>query len=167
VSATIPQFLALLTAHGSDALYHREHDGSPCPCRTPEGSRDPAWHLDNPAAPICNEVAWLPTVDEFPIKAAIQAVSAGGIRRSRASELIEGMFPGEVRTDDHIGIFPVTWQGHTLELADFSDTGEDYILYDNRRFIIISNDKLPDIDGDPNHHWECGMRITRPDRVNA
>lgn len=167
MTATIPALLALLTAHGSDCIYHREHDGAPCPCRTPEGNRDPAWHIANPAAPVCNEIGYLPVVEEFSVKAAVQAVSAGGIRRSRASERIEGLFPGEVQSDDHIGIFPVVWEGHTLDFTDFSDTGEDYILYDNRRLIVVSQDKLPDIDGDPNHHWELGMRLTRPDRVNA
>jgi len=157
----------MLLAHGSDVLYHREFGGTPCPCRTPEGNRDPAWHIANPGAQVCNEIGYLPSIEQFVVKAAVQAVSAGGIRRSRASERIEGLFPGEVQIDDHIGIFPCVWEGHILDFTNFSDTGEDYILYDNRRFIVVSQDKLPDIDGDPNHHWELGLRMARPDRINA
>lgn len=165
--ATLTTFLGMLQLHGSDVVYHREHDGAPCPCRTPEGNRDPAWHLANTLAPLCNEIGYLPVIEQFSVKAAVQPVSAGGIRRSRSSERLSAMFPGELQIDDHIGIFPVVWEGHTLDFRNFSDTGEDYIVYDNRRYIVVSSDKLPDIDGDPDHHWEIGLRLTRTDRVNA
>lgn len=167
MAVTVAKFTAMLEAHGSDCIYHREMPGTPCPCRTREGNRDPEWHIDNPAAEVCNEVGMIPAVEQFGVKGAMQPVSAGGVRRSRSSERYAGLFPGEIQADDHIGIFPVTWQGHTLQFEDFSDTGDSYVLYDGRRFVVIAADKLPDLDGDPDHHWELGMRLVRTDRVNA
>jgi len=39
--STVAEFLALLSSNGSDAIYHRDDGATPCPCRTPEGFRDP------------------------------------------------------------------------------------------------------------------------------
>lgn len=116
---------------------------------------------------MCNENGMLAAVDEFTVKASVQPVSAGGARRTRTSERVEALFPDEIRSDDHIGIFPVTWQGHTLDFFDFGDTGDDYILYDDRRFVVIAADKMPDTDGDPNHHWELGLRLVTTERASA
>ena len=165
MTVTVAKFTAMLEAHGSDCVYHKEEPGTPCPCRTREGNRDPEWHMDNPGAPVCNEVGMLPAVTQFSFKGAMQPVSAGGVRRSRSSERYAGLFPGEIQADDHIGIFPVTWQSHVLDFQDFSDTGDSYVIYDGRRFVVIAADKLPDIDGDPDHHWELGLRLVRMERV--
>lgn len=165
MTATIAKFIAMLSAHGSDVVYHREHGGVVCPCRTYEGNRDPQWHIDHPSEPVCNELGMLPVVTQFTVKAAVQPISAGGIRRSRPDELVNRLFPAEVQQDDHIGVFPVTWGGNQLEFDLFTDTGESYIIYDGRRFTVVAHDKLPDVDGDPNHHWEIGLRLVDPARV--
>lgn len=41
---TVGSFVALVTQHGSSVLFHRADSLIPCPCRTPEGFRDPEWH---------------------------------------------------------------------------------------------------------------------------
>lgn len=42
--AKVNEFLDLADAHGSTVKYFRADSMIPCPCRTPEGFRDPAWH---------------------------------------------------------------------------------------------------------------------------
>jgi hypothetical protein len=42
---TQAQFLKIVERHGSTVTFHRETGGVDCPCLTPEGFRDPAWHL--------------------------------------------------------------------------------------------------------------------------
>jgi hypothetical protein len=153
---TIPQLNSLLVTAGSDVVYHREEGGTDCPCLTYEGFRDPAWHLANPGAPVCNEQGKLGSiVTHITVKAAVQPALAG--TRRVTSRRVEALL-GDVQHDDHLGIFPVTWGSATLRFDDWSEDGEDYILYDNRRFIPVGSDKVPDIDGDPNHHWEVGLR---------
>lgn len=256
MSATVPGFLEVLSAMGSNVTYHREDGVTACPCRTPEGFRDPAWHrlyppvvlADGQAAigydgndivtviwkgltentikqlitdhaasddttprpatgsmdlagnfqagpaihtfhatfqelnlaqtawhfniatgdfqvgvreggvwPVCNEQGFVVTPDEFQVKASIQPAISGITRAAeRANDLL-----GEVQRDDKLGVFPCAWQGHELDFSDWSAAGEDYILYDGRRYVAISADKLPDIDGDPSHHWEVGLRLVK------
>lgn len=149
---------------GSDVTYHREEGGVACPCRTPEGFRDSAWHAlhatDIPVPPLCNEQGFLAVINEFVVKASVQPATSG-IRRTneRAEQLLQ-----DVRKDDHLGIFPVEWEGKTLDFSTFSEAGEDFVLYDGRRFIVVAADKLPDVDGNPNHHWEVGLRLVRTAR---
>lgn len=159
MSATATAFQSLLMTMGSDVTYHREEGGAPCPCLTPEGFRSPAWHKANPFAPVCNERGILaPVVIEFAVKASVQPVRSSTRRvGERAVELF-----GEVEQDDHIGIFPVNWNGHALAFNDWSEAGEDFIVYNARRFYAVSADKLPDVDGDPDHHWEVGLRLLKP-----
>lgn len=78
----------------------------------------------------------------------------------RVSDLL-----GDIQRNDHIGIFPVEWNGNTLDFSTFSEAGEDFILYDGRRFLVVAADKIPDVDGDPNHHWEVGLRLVRTARA--
>lgn len=104
------------------------------------------------------------TTVNFTVKAAIQPATGG--QRARISERINSLL-GDVQEDDHFGIFPVTWGTNTLDFNGWRESGDDYILYDNRRFIVVSSDKVPDIDGDPNHHWECGLRLVKSERPNA
>jgi hypothetical protein len=161
VTATVSRFHALLSQMGSPVTYHREAIGSACPCRTPEGFRDPRWHKENPMRPVCNEQGYLaaPAI-QFQVQASVQPIS---VARSRFAERADVLL-GELQEDDHIGIFPVQWGGNTLDFSDWSSAGEDYIIYDNRRFMVVGADKLPDIDGDPNHHFEVGLRLIKMER---
>lgn len=158
---TYPRFVAMLNTMGSDVIYHREDNGVDCPCKTPEGFRDPQWHRDNPTEPNCNEQGFITfvTVDAL-VKGSVQPPRMRGNRGAeRVNELL-----GEVRKDDRIGIFPCNWNGLVLNFKDWSDAGEDYIIYDNNRYLVVEADKVPDIDGDPNGHWEVGMRLIKPNR---
>jgi hypothetical protein len=157
MSATVPRFLAVLTKMGSDVLVHSESGATPCPCRTPEGFRDLEWHAANPLAPMCNENGILSVKTEFYVKAAVQPVSA--MRGRLAPERLESLFLGEVQTDDHLGIFPITWGGNSPNFHDWGTSGDDFIIYDGRRYVVVASDKMPDVDGDPNHHWELGLRL--------
>jgi len=165
MTATVQNFIATLQSMGSTVLYHRESSGDACPCKTPEGFRDPSWHRENPLAPVCNEQGYLAaTITQFTVKAAIQPVLARSFRRP--SERADDLF-GDVQTDDHIGIFPYSWSGNVLDFQDWNESGSDYIEYDGRRFTVISSDKIPDIDGDPNHHYEVGLRLLTGDRPSG
>jgi len=147
---------------GSDVVYHREEPGTVCPCRTPEGFRDPAWHKAHPLDPVCNEEGILPgTVTNTVVKASVQPATIG--LRGRAAERANALL-GEVQRDDHFGIFPVKWGATTLDFSAFSDSGDDFIVYDSRRFLVVASDKIPDIDGDPNGHWEVGLRLIKTAR---
>jgi hypothetical protein len=158
MTATLAKLTAILNTMGSDVTFHREDGGTPCPCRTPEGFRDPAWHRANPSEPVCNELGLLaPVVVNFIVKASVQP-AAYGYRRvnQRAEELL-----GEVEKDDKLGIFPCVWNGNPVSFEDWSDGGEDYVIYDGERYFAAGADKVPDIDGDPNHHWEVGLRLIK------
>ena len=161
--SNVPRFLNRLSISGSDTVYHREEGTLPCPCRTPLGYRDPKWHALNPAAPVCNEQGMLTqTVTQAVVKAFVQPVQAGAVRRL-TTEYAQQLF-GEVQMDDHLGIFPLVWGGVTLIFYDWSQSGEDYVLYDGRRFLVVSANKIPDpADGLP-HHWEVGLRLMKTER---
>lgn len=161
VTQTIPQLVAILETMGSDVTYHREEGGVACPCRSQEGFRDPAWHRLHPGDPVCNEQGFLVDATEYVVKASVQPAQAGYRRmEQRAEQLL-----GSVETDDKLGIFPCVWGAHTLNFDDWSDAGEDYILYDGERYTVVSADKVPDVDGDPSHHWEVGLRLMRLSRA--
>lgn len=178
MTATIDKLNEMFTQMGSDVTFHREEGGVACPCLTPEGFRDPDWHDTHPEGdanpdlagppwngvnpPPCNEQGYQTVVSQdFVVKAAIQPAQPSTYRRQnqRANDLL-----GDIQVDDKIGIFPVTWNGNTLDFTDWSEAGEDYILYDGDRYIAIASDKVPDIDGDPNHHWEVGLRLVKATR---
>lgn len=151
---TVAQFNGVLETMGSDVVYHREA-GSPCPCRTPEGFRDPAWHIANPDEPLCNERGILAVVTEYTVKGSIQPAMTANRRMSqRANDLL-----GDVQRDDKVAILPCTWGGHTLNLDGWSDAGDEYLTYDGKRYTVVAVDKVPDVDGDPNHHYEAGLRL--------
>lgn len=156
----IPQFLKLLETNASDVGFHRDDSVTPCPCLTPEGFRDPIWHLQFPAAPVCNAAGMLPSgaTADFMVKAFVHPVQAGAVRRL-TTEQISQIF-GEVEADDHLGIFPVQWNGHTLNFFDWGLATEDYITYTGRKFQAVSTNLIPDpSDGNPWHHWEIGLRL--------
>lgn len=159
--STVDQFTGLLTAHASDVIYHRDDALVPCPCRTPEGFRDPEWHEAHPLEPVCNEDGMLPdpsTTVNISVKAFVQPAQSTRLTRL-ADEYIQQLF-GEIQTDDHVGIFPCVWAGTTLEFRDWSQTGADYIIYDNRKFLVVNANLIPDpSDGNPYHHWETALRL--------
>lgn len=159
--STKAQFLSLVSAHGSDVVFHRVDSMIPCPCNTPEGFRDPEWHDENPTAPVCNEEGMLPDPDHeiiLSVKAFVQPIQSTRATRL-TTEMIQQMF-GTVEQDDHLGIFPDQWQGKTLNFWDWSQSGEDFIVYNGRKFFVINANLIPDpSDGNPSHHWECGMRL--------
>jgi hypothetical protein len=161
LTATQGQMSAIFERMGTMVTYHREDGGSPCPCRSEEGFRSPAWHHDNPSAPVCNEQGFLsPVVTEVRLKALVQPPRMRGMRQAqRVNDLL-----GEIRADDRIGIFPTHADSATLNFDDWSDAGEDWIVYDGKRYVVVEAQKLADVDGDPDHHWEIGMRLVKSER---
>jgi hypothetical protein len=147
---------------GSSVVFHREEGGIDCPCLTREGFRDPAWHDLNPAEPVCNEKGKIEVaVVSLVVRASIQPATIG--QRGRAAERVNQLL-GTLERDDHFGIFPVSWAGVALDFREWSEAGEDFILYDDRRYIVVGADKVPDVDGDPEHHWEVGLRLVKTAR---
>lgn len=146
---------------GTDVLYHREQGGTPCPCRTPEGFRDPAYHHINPLEPECNEQGFLDAVTQnFIVKASIQGALTRYFRMAQRPERDFGW----IERDDKIGIFPITWAGNTLDFKRWSDGGEDFVEYDDDRYTVVVADKMPNVNGSPEGHWEVGLRLIKPDR---
>jgi hypothetical protein len=159
----VEQFLAIVTAHGQACTFHREEGGTNCPCRTPEGVRSPRWHALNPTEPVCNEQGKLnPTITNLAVKAFIQPIQSTRATRLQ-SEILINMF-GEVEADDHLGIFPLSWSSTPLDFRDWSTAGEDYILFDGRRFNVVNANKIPDPSGGAFHHWEVAMRLIKTAR---
>lgn len=160
--STIPQMTTLFQTNGSDAFFHRADSTIPCPCRTPEGFRDPFWHLAAPpGTPVCNAEGMLPDPAHtvaLMVKAFVQPIQSTRATRLQ-TEYLEQMFGG-IEADDHLGIFPVVWGGQVLDFRNWSQSGEDYIEYDGQRFFVVNANKIPDPgSGSPDHHWEVGIRL--------
>ena len=159
----VQQFLDIVAAHGSEVIFHRDDSMVPCPCRTPEGFRDPEWHVENPGEPFCNRAGMLTqpgSTTEILVKGFVQPIQS--TRATRLSdEVIETIF-GEIQQDDHLAILPVAWGGTYLNLYDWGSAVEDWIGYNGRRFQVINANLIPDpSDGNPEHHWEAGLRLVR------
>lgn len=154
-------FIVLLNQHGSVVEFHRADSVTICPCVTPEGFRDPEWHDAHPEAPVCDERGFLhdpSKTTDLLVKGFVQPSQS--TRATRMSpEYLQQMF-GEIQMGDHIGIFPTEWKGTTLNFYDWSQSGEDYVKYNDRFYMIVAANLLaaPDT-GDPFHHWECGLRL--------
>lgn len=159
MNSTKPLLVKMLNEMGTDVTFHREDDGTPCPCRTPEGFRDPAWHRAHPADPVCNEQGFLTVPVEFIVRASIQPARIGAAL-SRINQVADKLL-GDVLSDDKVGIFPCRWGSYTVDFNGWSEAGEDYILYDGDRYMAVAYDKLPDLNGDTDHHWEVGLRRLR------
>lgn len=159
--STVASFVAMLSQHGSDVVFHRDESLVPCPCLTPEGFRDPEWHAAHPLEPVCNDRGFLPdpnSLTEITVKAFVQPAQSTRATRL-ATEYMADMF-GEIQKDDHLGIFPESWKGKVLDFFNWSQSGEDYITYYNRKFLVINANLIPDpSDGNPRHHWEVGLRL--------
>ena len=158
---TLEDFLANVQAHGSVVTYHRDDSLTVCPCRTPEGFRDPIWHIQNPTEPECNEAGMLPqpgTTSHFNFKGWCQPVQAGAVRRLTSEQLIQ-LF-GEIQSDDHIGLFPCEWGGSVLNFYDWGPASEDWVEYNGRKYTVVNTNLIaaPDT-GHPFHHWEVGLRL--------
>ncbi len=157
------QFINLVTAHGSMGVFHRESGGTDCLCISPEGYRSPEWHLDNPSEPVCNEQGKLGlTIINVAIKGFFQPVQSSRATRL-STEYVEQLF-GQLETDDYLLIAPLEWGGVTFNFNDWDQSGEDYILYMNRRYFVVNTNLLPDPgDGSPHHH-EIGLRLVKTGR---
>lgn len=157
--SNVPRFLRLLQSNASTVKFHRDNSITPCPCRTPEGNRDPIWHLQHPASPDCNEAGFLPgPVIEMEVKAFVQPIQSTRATRLTDEYLLQ-MF-GEVEANDHLGIFPCEWDGRTISFDDWGASGEDYVEYTNKRFTVVNVNTIPDpADGNPYHHHEVGLRL--------
>jgi len=112
---------------------------------------------------LCNEAGEIPQNPvDVTVKAFVQPIQS--TRATRLStEYLQELF-GVIEADDHLGIFPVTWSGATLKFDDWSQSGDDFIEYDGRRFYVVNANMIPDPgDGNPRHHWELGLRLLRSD----
>jgi hypothetical protein len=160
---TADDFNALVLAHGSTVVFHRETGGDKCPCLSPEGYRNLHWHKLNPAADMCNEQGRLnPTVVNVSGKAFVQPVQSGATRRL-TGEYVTTLFD-EIQVDDHVGIFPASFSGTKLDFNDWDQSGEDYIWYDDHRYMVVSLNRIPSPDTGLLHHYETGLRLIRENR---
>jgi hypothetical protein len=89
-------------------------------------------------------------------------VQSGATRRLTA-EYIESMFD-EVQADDHIGIFPLKFGGTPLDFSNWDESGEDYIIYNGNRYIVVSVNAVPAPDTGLLNHYEVGLRLVRTER---
>jgi hypothetical protein len=153
-----------------------------CPCLSPEGYRNLKWHRNHPegaANPainfppwnginpgLCNELGEQNAVIiDVAVKGFVQPVQSGATRRLTTEYVIE-LF-GQVQTDDHVGMFPLVYGGTPLNFREWSQGGEDYILFDGRRYMVVNSNKIPDPSGGDFHHWETGLRLLKTERANA
>jgi hypothetical protein len=106
---------------------------------------------------LCTEAGEIPNPVDLIVKAFVQPIQS--TRATRLStEYVESLF-GNVEADDHLGIFPVTWGGQYLKFSEWSQSGDDFIEYRGERFFVINANMIPDPgDGNPEHHWELGLR---------
>ncbi len=121
--------------------------------------RDPIWHLQNPTAAICNANGFLSSNPiNLLVKAFVQPIQS--TRATRLSKETTVQLFGEIQADDHLGIFPIEWAGITLNLRSWGRATEDWIGYDGQKFTVINANKFADpSNGNPNHHWEAGLRL--------
>jgi hypothetical protein len=154
-------FVSLVSVHGSPVTYHREYGDQMivCPCRTPEGSRDMDWHIANPAAPLCSERAYLSgSPITLSIKGFVQPIQSTRATRLQ-TEFLQSLY-GIIEADDHLGILPEAWGGYSLDFLDWSQSGDEYLIYNSRKFFVVNANLIPDpSDGNPRHHWEVGLRL--------
>lgn len=109
---------------------------------------------------ICNEqglLAYGQSADPV-VKAFIHPAQSTRMTRL-ADEYLQQIF-GEIQSDDHVGVFPCQWKGNTLNFRDWSQSGSEYVIYDERKFTVVNANLIPDpSDGNPYHHWEVALRL--------
>lgn len=156
---TVSQFQQIVEQGGSPVIYHRASEDNPCPCRTPEGYRDPIWHLQHPNDPMCNEAGYLPSANDstISVKAFMQPIQSTRATRLRSQYMLEDF--AEIESGDYLGIFPLESSGFSFEFYEWGSSAEDWIEYNNRRFTVVHANMIPDPDGGGNHHWEVGLRL--------
>jgi hypothetical protein len=154
----LSDFLGLVALRGSEIGYRRVLGYRDCNCVTPEGFRNPRFHLESGQLPVCNEEGKIPTeVIDVTIKGFCQPIQSTRATRLTSEVLIQ-LF-GEVQADDHLVIAPCVWEGLTLDFMNWSQSGDEFIYYDGQYYLVINANKIPDPEtGDPNHHWEAGLR---------
>lgn len=158
-SPALTSFNTLVNTRGQTALYHKDEGSQPCLCRTPEGYRDPLWHLENPNAAECNESGFLPSVLQTTVKAFIQPLYGGRTGSRVANARILEMF-GDIQIGDHIGIFPLVWNNIVFNFRNWGRSGEDYIEFNGDRYTVVADALIPDpVDGSVGHHWEIQLRL--------
>lgn len=115
-----------------------------------------------PIPVLCNEAGEISNPLDFFVKAFVQPIQS--TRATRLStEYLQEVF-GVIEADDHLGIFPVVWSGTRLDFRDWSQHGDDFVEYDGQRFFVVNANMIPDPgDGNPEHHWEIGLRVIRSD----
>jgi hypothetical protein len=155
---TTSDFLSIVEQGGSSVLFHRSPEDNPCPCRTPEGYRDPIWHLQHPDEAMCNEAGFLPSQSDvtISIKGFVQPIQSTRATRLRSERVLEDF--AEVETGDHLGIFPATWAGVGIDFSEWGVSGEDYVEWEGRRLTVVHANIIADPDGGEFHHWEVGLR---------
>ena len=154
----ITQFNKLVARRGSKVIFHRDSSTFPCPCRTPEGNRDPIWHIQHPDAAMCNEAGFLPDAPvNMEMRAFVQPIQSTRATRLTSEYLLQ-MF-GEIEANDHLGIFPIKWEGFEITFNDWSPSGQDYIEYLGQRFTVVNNNTIPAPDDGFPHHHEVGLRL--------
>jgi len=160
---TVSDFMSILNIGGTTVTFHKKVEDNPCPCRTPEGYRDPIWHIQHPNNEMCSEAGFLPSSSDvnLAVKAFVEPIQSTRATRLRSQYLLEDI--GEIETGDHLGIFPGQWAGTTLDFYDWGGAGEDWIEYAGRRFIVIHANVISDPDGGAFHHWEVGLRLISGD----
>lgn len=152
----------LFANKGALVTIHREGHTTVCPCLTPEGFRDPIWHLNNPDAPVCNDRGYLPAPIETTIKGFVQPTFA---MRRIGNQVIEEAF-GEIQIDDHIGIFPMVWNNVPVDFENWSQAGDEWVGFNDMEFIVVGWTRIPDPANAQNyHHWECALRRINRDGV--
>jgi len=148
------RFKQLVNVKGINVTYHKDDGTEVCPCLTPEGFRDPKWHIDNPDAEVCNEQGYLSNAVEFSVKAMVQPIR-GGRRNNRIRELF-----ADIEVDDQLGFFPYDWDGRRLDFDSWSQAGEDWIEVDGTRYMVVGFHLIPDpANGERDHHWELNLRL--------
>lgn len=108
---------------------------------------------------ICNESGLIPVAPvDISVKAFVQPIQS--TRATRLNDEILTQLFGEVQADDHLGIFPYQWGATVLNFRNWSQSGDEFVEYDGQRFLVVNTNKIPDpSDGNPNHHWEVGLRL--------
>lgn len=112
----------------------------------------------------CNDDAMIPIVDERRVKGFVQPAFIS--TRSRSDQILLEAF-GEMQADDHIGVFPLTYDEYALDFSDWSDAGSDWLEWNGLRFIAVTANLLPAPDNaNVNHHWEVALRRINQDKTN-
>lgn len=167
---SISSFNQLLQRKGHDVTIVRDNSSLPCPCLTPQGYRNPEWHIENSNFPVCNKAGFLPANNEeivvVTVKAFIQPILASRSSRmalAMNSGMVEKDF-GNVLADTQLGIFPVRWNGNFIDFRDWSRAGTDYITIASdafdRKFTVVGVVLIPDpITGNAEHHYETNLRV--------